>query len=81
MNKDEMDNQLKTEIGILKEHSEKLAKLLDDLQLTVRPNSDVTFGALDRSKDVLEGMSSVRSSIESVKRTLKQRAIARMKEV
>ena len=80
MDKETMTKEVSEQIATLKEHAESLSKLLEDLQLIVRPTGDVTFAALDKSKQVLEGMTEVRASVQKVRTTLKARANARMKE-
>lgn len=80
MNKEEMTKVVSEELSTLKEHAEKLGKLLEDLQLTIRPTGDVTFSALDKSKEILDQMTDVRTSVQKVRTTLKARAQARMKE-
>ena len=39
MNKDEMIKQVSEQLTVLKSHAESLAKLIEDLQLTVRPTA------------------------------------------
>lgn len=81
MTKDEMVKTMAEEVEFLKDHSASLIKLLDDLHLTMRPGTgDVSFQALEKSKDVLEQMSEARASVQKVRTTLKARAQARMKE-
>lgn len=80
MNKEDMSKEIVEQLTTLKEHAESLGKLLEDLQLTIRPQGDVSFAALDKSKEVLENITGVRTSVEKVRRALKARAVARMKE-
>ena len=80
MNKDEMIKQVSEQLTVLKSHAESLAKLIEDLQLTVRPTADVTFSALDKSKELLESFSEARVAVEKIRRSLKNRAHHRMKE-
>lgn len=80
MDKEAMTKEVSEQLSTLKEHAESLSKLIDDLQLIIRPTGDVTFSALDKSKQLLEGMTEVRASVQKVRTTLKARAQARMKE-
>lgn len=80
MNKEDMTKEIAAQLSTLKDHAESLNKLLEDLQLTVRPTGDVSFAALDKSKEVLDQITDVRASLQKVRTTLKARAQARMKE-
>lgn len=80
MDKETMTKELTEQLSVLKDHAESLGKLLEDLNLIVRPTGDVLFSALDKSKAVLDSMTEVRTSVQKVRTTLKARAMARMKE-
>lgn len=80
MNKEDMVKEVAEQLTTIKAHAESLGKLIDDLQMTVRPTADVTFSALDKSKELLDGFSEAKVAVEKVRRTLKARAQARMKE-
>jgi hypothetical protein len=80
MDKAAMTREIENHLSNLKEHAENIGKLLEDLHLIIRPTGDVTFAALDKSKQVLEGMTEVRASVQKLRTTLKARANARMKE-
>jgi hypothetical protein len=80
MNKEEMTKVVNEELNTLKDHAEKLSKLLEDLHVTIRPTGDVLFSALDKSKEILDQMADVRASVQKVRTTLKARAMTRMKE-
>lgn len=80
MDKEAMTSIVRIEASTLQAHSKTLTELLGDLALLDRPTGDVTFISLDRSKEVLAGMTEVRKSIERIRSAMKARALARMKD-
>lgn len=80
MNKEEFTKELSEQLSTLKGHAEEMNKLVEDLQLLVRPTGDVTFGAMDRTKSVLTSIKDAKEATEKVKKVLKLRAAERMKE-
>lgn len=80
MTREELNSELADQLNTLKAHSETLKKLVDDLQLTIRPQGDVTFSAMDNAKAVLVSIKEAKEATEKVKRALKARATERMKE-
>lgn len=78
MTKEEMNKEVREQLQIIKEHATGLNKLIESL--THAANSDVSFAAIDETKNVLEDFSEVKQAIEKSRKALKLRAQARMKE-
>jgi hypothetical protein len=78
MNKEELNKEVREQLQVIKEHSASLNKLIESLQHAA--NSDVSFAAIDETKNVLDGFSETKVAIEKSRRALKARAQARMKE-
>lgn len=78
MKKEEMSKDVGEQLATLREHAQDLTKLCESLGLAVR--GDVSFSAIDETKKVLEGFKDAKAACEKAQRTLKARAVARMKE-
>lgn len=78
MNKEEMNKELKEQLQVIRDHATGLTKLLESL--THASNSDVSFAAIDETKNILEDLPEVKQAIEKSRKALKARAQARMKE-
>jgi hypothetical protein len=78
MNKEDMNKEVREQLQTVKEHAAGLTKLIESL--THAANSDVSFAAIDETKNILDGFSETKAAIEKARKALKARAQARMKE-
>lgn len=76
-----MQKELTEQLDVLLKHGETVKTLVDQVNITLRNNGDVSFVAMESCKAALANLANVRKAIEGTNRILKARAIARMREM
>lgn len=79
MNKTELKNLIDQELGTFKDLRADVDALVQGLQ-AIQNGGDVTFTAIDASKELIENLTQVRNAAMTVRSAMKARAIQRMKE-
>jgi prefoldin subunit 5 len=82
MQKDEMSKEISEQLSTLKEQAEHLNKFCQSIQLMLR-NGDVAFTTVEEAKQLLAELkpSELKLALDKTFKTLKARAIARVKEI
>lgn len=77
-----MSKEISAQLATLREQAQNLTKLCDSLQMTVR-GGDVTFGTVEEVKKLCGEVKAteLKASLDKTFKTLKARAIARVKEI
>jgi hypothetical protein len=81
MKKEEMIQEINSNLSTLKDQATALTNLVNSLQMTVR-SGDVSFQSLDEAGKLLNEFKEnpIKQTVEKVHKTLKARAVARVKE-